>query len=74
MKTQVTFLPCIHILLPLYLIAGLGELIGCLLSRSFDEIPRTGLKEVGDAASPQKQKAGDPASPYKRAGGAHLLK
>ena len=74
MKTEVTFLPCIHILLPLYLIAGLGELMGCLSSRSFEEIPRMGLREAGDAASPQKQKAGDPASPYKRAGVAHLLR
>ena len=33
--------------------------MGFLLSRSFDEIPRTDLREEGDAASPQKQKAGE---------------
>ena len=32
--------------------------MGCLLSRSFEEIPRMGLREAGDAALPQKQKAG----------------
>ena len=33
--------------------------MGCLLSRSFEEIPRMGLREAGDAALPQKQKAGE---------------
>ena len=58
MKTEVALVTCIHILLSLYLIAGLGELMGCLSSRSFEEIPRMGFREAGDAASPQKQKAG----------------
>ena len=33
--------------------------MGCLLSRSFEESPRIGLREAGDATSPQKQKAGE---------------
>ena len=47
--------------------------MGCVSSRSFDEIPRMGLREAGDAASLQKQKAGGPASPYKRARVAYPL-
>ena len=48
--------------------------MGGLLGWCFNEIPHTGLRKVGDTASPPKQKAGDLTSPCKRVQVAPLLK